>query len=263
MGHRLSSRWASASFGGRIYWNAAPSGLRHGLLPVAGHAAAPPACAAPACDIPAFVTTASTTPADATPAPAKTASVTKSAASDPLGDDPTRASLPMSRLLIAMCLIVGLVLLSLGGLLASDGASGMALALGVPAAVVGVTVVSIGTTLPEMVTSVMAVRKGQTDLAMGNAIGSCLFNAGAIFGLVELVVPPGVDGALVIPLGHMGILAGALVPISRTFGKTVSRSEGGALLASHAVLLALSALTASRRQHHRIGAAACIASGRS
>lgn len=164
------------------------------------------------------------------------------AAADTLGDDPTREKAPMGWMMIAACFAGGLALLSCGGSLASDGASGIAIALGVPAATVGVTVVSIGTTLPEMVTGVMAVRKGQTDLAMGNAIGSCLFNAGAIFGIVGLVAPPGVDGSLTLPLAYMGILAIALVPISRTFGKTVSRLEGGLLLGSYVVFLVVSAL---------------------
>lgn len=164
------------------------------------------------------------------------------AAADTLGDDPTREKAPMGWVMIAACFVGGLALLSYGGSLASDGASGIAIDLGVPAAVVGVTIVSIGTTLPEIVTGVMAVRKGQTDLAMGNAIGSCLFNAGAIFGLVGLISPPGVDGSLTLPLAYMGILTLALVPISRTFGKTVSRLEGGLLLASYAAFLVASAL---------------------
>ncbi len=168
------------------------------------------------------------------------------AAADTLGDDPTRDKGPMGWLMIASCFAGGLALLSFGGSLASDGASGIALALGVPAAIVGVTIVSIGTTLPEMVTGVMAVRKGQTDLAMGNAIGSCLFNAGAIFGIVGLVSPPGVDATLTLPIAYMGILAIALVPISRTFGKTVSRLEGGLLLASYAAFLAVSAVMVTR-----------------
>lgn len=166
------------------------------------------------------------------------------AAAETLGDDPTREKAPMGWLMIGACFVGGLVLLSLGGSLASDGASGIALALGVPAAIVGVTIVSIGTTLPEMVTGLMAVRKGQTDLAMGNAIGSCLFNGGAIFGVVGLVSPPGVDSSLTLPLAYMGILAIMLVPISRTFGKTVSRLEGGVLLASYAGFLVLSAVRA-------------------
>lgn len=167
-------------------------------------------------------------------------------AADTLGQDPTREKAPMGWLMIAACFAGGLILLSLGGSFASDGASGMALALGVPAAIVGVTIVSIGTTLPEMVTGVMAVRKGQTDLAMGNAIGSCLFNAGAIFSIVGLISPPVVDDSLTLPLAYMGILAIALVPMSRTFRKTVSRIEGGLLLASYAGFLAVSAFMATK-----------------
>lgn len=165
---------------------------------------------------------------------------------DPLGDDPLRGPHPMGWFMIGACFIGGLVLLSLGGSLASDGASGIALAMGVPAAVVGVTIVAIGTTLPEMVTGVMAVRKGQTDLAMGNAIGSCLFNAGAIFGIVGLVATPSVDAALALPLAYMGLLAVALIPISRTRRRTISRVEGALLLGSYAVFLAASALSVPR-----------------
>jgi cation:H+ antiporter len=168
------------------------------------------------------------------------------AAADTLGSDPTRDKAPMGWIMIASCFIGGLALLSFGGSLASDGASGIALGLGVPAAIVGVTIVSIGTTLPEMVTGVMAVRKGQNDLAVGNAIGSCLFNAGGIFGVVGLIAPPGMDGALMLPLAYMGVLALALVPISRTFGKTISRLEGGLLLASYAIFLVISAFAAAR-----------------
>ncbi len=166
------------------------------------------------------------------------------AAADTLGDDPTREPRPMGWLMIGACFIGGLVLLSIGGGLASDGASGMAIALGLPAAVVGVTIVSIGTTMPELVTGIMAMRKGQTDLAMGNAIGSCLFNAGAIFGLVGLISPPGHSDALMVPLGYMALLAIALVPISRTFKKTVSRLEGALLLISYAIFIAISGVQA-------------------
>ncbi|MCI0362781.1 MAG: sodium:calcium antiporter [Phycisphaerales bacterium] len=165
------------------------------------------------------------------------------AKTETIGEDPMRGKAPMGWIMIASCFIGGLALLGFGGLFGSDGASGIALRLGVPAAIVGVTIVSIGTTLPELVTGIMAVRKGQTDLAMGNAIGSCLFNAGAIFGLVGLIWPPTPDGSLSLPLGYMGLLALALVPISRTFGKTVSRFEAILLLSSYAVFLAISAIT--------------------
>lgn len=164
------------------------------------------------------------------------------AAADTLGPDPTDTPKLLTWPIIAVFFVVGLGMLSIGGSFASDGASGLAIALGVPAAIVGVTIVSIGTTLPEMVTGVMAVRKGQTDLAMGNAIGSCLFNAGFIFGITGLVAPPVADATFTIPLAYMGLLALALVPISRSFNKTVSRLEGGLLLASYVGFLVLSAV---------------------
>lgn len=160
--------------------------------------------------------------------------------------DPTRDVRPMGWIMIGTCFVGGLALLSIGGSLASDGASGFALALGVPAAIVGVTIVSIGTTLPELVTSVLALRKGQTDLAVGNAIGSCLFNAGAIFGIVGLVLPPGVGDELTLPLSYMGVLAIVLIPICRTDRNTVSRLEGGLLLTSYLLFLAASAHLATK-----------------
>lgn len=167
-------------------------------------------------------------------------------AADTLGPDPARVTKLLTWPMISLFFAVGLGLLSLGGSLASDGASALALSLGVPAAIVGVTIVSIGTTLPEMVTGIMAVRKGQTDLAMGNAIGSCLFNAGFIFGATGLIAPPpqASSADFTLPLAYMGLLAIALVPISRTFGKTVSRLEGGLLLASYAAFLTISAVRA-------------------
>lgn len=167
-------------------------------------------------------------------------------AADAPSADPMLGKAPMGWYLIGACFIGGLVLLSFGGSLASDGASGFAISIGIPASIVGVTVVAIGTTLPELVTSILAVRKGQTDLAMGNAVGSCLFNAGAIFGLSALLAPPGVDQTLVLPLIYMGALSVALIPISRSGGKTVSRLEGAGLLLTYAAFLGVSALLASR-----------------
>ncbi len=151
---------------------------------------------------------------------------------------------------IAACFAVGLPLLGYGGSLASDGAVGIAAGLGVPPAIIGVTIVSIGTTLPELITGLMAVRMGQSDLAMGNAIGSCLFNVCAIFGIAGLIAPPevgGMAGPFAVPMITMAVLAVVLIPMSRTTGRTVSRIEGGILLAMYAAFLALSAVLAMGR----------------
>lgn len=160
----------------------------------------------------------------------------------PVEEVPAHGAPPMRWTLIVLCFIGGLALLSVGGSMASDGAAGLAIGLGIPAAVVGVTIVSVGTTLPELFTGVLAVRRGQTDLAMGNVVGSCLFNAGAIFGVVGLIQPPLVEGVLPIALIFMAVLAIALIPISRTRAQTVSRFEGAFLLSTYLVFLAVAAL---------------------
>ncbi len=165
---------------------------------------------------------------------------------DGVAADASRAVFPLGWTMIAACFIGGLVLLSIGGSLTSDAASGIAVTLGAPAAVVGVTVVSIGTTLPELVTGIIAVRRGRSELAMGNAIGSCLFNTGAIFGAVGVLSPPGSVDDLSIALVYMAALGLALIPISRTVDKTVSRWKGGMLLASYALFLAILAVKALR-----------------
>lgn len=162
-----------------------------------------------------------------------------------LGDDPTMPGPPMAWGGIAAWFVGGLGALGLGGWLASDGASGLAVLAGVPPSVVGVTVVSIGTTMPELVTGLTAVRRGQTDLALGNALGSCLFNAGAIFGLTGLISPPVIEPGFGVALGYMGVLAASLIVICRSYGRTVSRIEGAALLVSYAAFLALSAVRAT------------------
>lgn len=153
---------------------------------------------------------------------------------------------PMSWALIILSFVVGLALLTGGGSLASDGATAIALALGIPAAIVGVTIVSIGTTLPELVTSIVAQRRGATDLAMGNVIGSCLFNTGAVFGLVGVIEPPVADGSLHISLIYMVMLGIALIPISRMGSRTISRIEGGGLLLSYLAFLSIAAVQSNR-----------------
>jgi cation:H+ antiporter len=166
------------------------------------------------------------------------------AVDDPLGEDPSQGGPPMGWLMIALAFIGGLALLSFGGALASDGASRLALALGMSAAVVGVTIVSIGTTMPELVTGILAVRRSQTDLAMGNVLGSCLFNSGAVLGVAGLIGPAGSVPSLSLPLIFMAVFAVMLIPISRTFGKRIARIEGMLLLAGYTAFLVAAGLVA-------------------
>ena len=80
-------------------------------------------------------------------------------------------------------LIIGFLLLIKGADLFVDGASGIAKKLGVPAVIIGLTIVSLGTSAPELAVSISASLKGSNDITMGNVLGSNLFNLLAALGL--------------------------------------------------------------------------------
>jgi len=101
--------------------------------------------------------------------------------------------------------------------------------MGVPPSVLAVTLLSLGTTLPELVVSAVAARQGKSDVAVGNILGSCIFNGLAVTGLAALVSPLHVPAELVaLPLPMFG--AGALLFYLLTQDKRVSGWEGGLLV---------------------------------
>ena len=103
--------------------------------------------------------------------------------------------------LMAACLIVlGLACLVVGSNLFVDAATRVAQTLGVSEAVIGLTIVAGGTSLPELATSVVAARKGQSAIAIGNVIGSNIFNVLMIVGITGLVCPMDIQGITVVDL---------------------------------------------------------------
>ena len=84
---------------------------------------------------------------------------------------------------------VGLAGIIFGGKLVVDNASTLATKFGMSEKLVGLTIVAIGTSLPELVTSIVAAKKGENDIAVGNAIGSCIFNVILILGLCSIIEP--------------------------------------------------------------------------
>lgn len=90
---------------------------------------------------------------------------------------------------MALYMLVGLVGLPLGAYLTVEGATGIARAHGVSDAIIGLTIVAMGTSLPELVTTVIAALRRQCGLALGNVLGSNLFNILAIMGLTSMVTP--------------------------------------------------------------------------
>ncbi len=114
------------------------------------------------------------------------------ARADALGRGAARAPHPgiWSR---SALVLAGLAALFFGGELIVDGATGLALGLGISDRVVGLTVVAMGTSLPELASSLIAALRGQTEVAVGNVIGSCVFNLLGIFGVAALAHPLPVD----------------------------------------------------------------------
>ena len=84
---------------------------------------------------------------------------------------------------------LGLTGIIFGGKIVVNNASKIAMALGMSEMLVGLTIVAIGTSLPELVTSIVAAKKGENDIAIGNAIGSCLFNIVLILGFCSILEP--------------------------------------------------------------------------
>lgn len=125
---------------------------------------------------------------------------------------------------------LGLACLIVGSNLFVDGATAVASLLGVSEAVIGLTVVAGGTSLPELATSVVAARKGQCAIAMGNVIGSNVFNILMILGITGIIHPMSILGITSLDLTVM-LLSIVLLWMFSFTKYTVARWEGGLLVA--------------------------------
>ena len=125
-------------------------------------------------------------------------------------------------------IVIGLALLVLGARWLVDGAVAIAKTFGVSELVIGLTIVAAGTSLPEVATSVVAALRGERDIAVGNVVGSNIYNILAIAGVAALVTPGGLDVAPAIlrfDLPVMIAVALACLPIFAT-GHVIARWEG-------------------------------------
>lgn len=137
-------------------------------------------------------------------------------------------SRPVPLWLAVLLLAAGIALLVFGAQLLVAGAVSIATALGVSSLVIGLTVVAIGTSLPELATSLIAIIRGETDMAVGNVVGSNIFNIGMVLGLPAILFGEGIPvapAAIAIDLPLMLATAVALLPIAFT-GFIVKRWEG-------------------------------------
>ncbi len=133
------------------------------------------------------------------------------------------------QLLINLAYIaVGLVLLVIGSRWLVDGSITIARIFGVDELVIGLTIVAVGTSLPELATSVVASLKGERDIAVGNVVGSNIFNILAVLGLAGIVSPAGVtvsDAAIRFDIPIMIAVAIACLPVFVS-GNLIARWEG-------------------------------------
>lgn len=131
---------------------------------------------------------------------------------------------------------VGLGVLILGSRLLVDNAVGVAKSLGVSEAVIGLTIVAAGTSMPEFATSLVAAVRKQPDLAIGNIVGSNIFNILAILGLASMVTPLHAPGISILDCAVMIAFSVFLIPLLYT-GRLLHRVEGATLLALYGVYL--------------------------
>jgi cation:H+ antiporter len=150
----------------------------------------------------------------------------------------------------ASLVILGLALLAIGSNWLVGGAVAFARALGVSELILGLTVIAVGTSLPELATSIIAGLRGARDIAVGNIIGSNIFNILAGFGLTAMIAPGGVQvsqAALRFDIPVMIASAAACLPIFY-IGHSISRWEGGLFLGYYIAYTIYLILTATR--HH-------------
>jgi len=161
----------------------------------------------------------------------------RSAANDPIAMDyeaeiPTGVSMPMA----FVWLVVGLATLLIGAELLVDGAIGIAKMLGVSEVVIGITIVAFGTSLPELAVSLASALKGEYGLAIGNIVGSNIFNLLAVIGVAATIEPAALAPS-VLSLHIFVMVAFTLVLFAMTYdydGKAqLSRLEGLALFIAY------------------------------
>jgi cation:H+ antiporter len=125
-------------------------------------------------------------------------------------------------------IFLGLALLVLGARLLVDSSVTLARAFGVSEAVIGLTIVAVGTSMPELATSVVALRK-QSDISIGNIVGSNIYNLLAILGVSGVIFPLSAPGLRAVDLGLMLATSVLLLPLMWS-GFVLKRWEGGLLL---------------------------------
>ena len=161
--------------------------------------------------------------------------IAKKQAADPLGQEfSDEMKISKSGVALDVLMVIGgLVMLVFGARFLVDSAIVIAKALGLSEAVIGLTIVAVGTSLPEFATSLIAAIKRESDIAVGNIVGSNIFNILGILGVSAFITPLSSSGITGIDLGVMAAFALALWGFSAT-GHRITRLEGLVMLLAYA-----------------------------
>lgn len=163
----------------------------------------------------------------------------KAAKKDSVKDEENTSEIKMSKnILLSLIGVVGIVF---GGNLVVDSATNIAYALGMSEKLVGLTIVAVGTSLPELVTSIVAALKGENDIALGNVLGSNIFNLVLILGASATITPIAVSGVMIIDfiiLIAVTLFIGALIFFNKKGEKRLGRLEGIILVGIYVAYLA-------------------------
>lgn len=152
---------------------------------------------------------------------------TKGKAEQEYGEDFPAGSMGLGKSVLLV--VAGLGVLVVASQLFVGGAVVLAKSWGVTEAVIGLTVVAVGTSMPELATSLVAVVRGHGEVAIGNVVGSNIFNVLGILGIAALINPIDTSGLSRVDLATMVVAALAMLPAARS-GGVISRLEGAVLL---------------------------------
>jgi cation:H+ antiporter len=136
----------------------------------------------------------------------------------------------------AFYVALGIGLLVPGASLFIDGASMIGREFGLGEAVIGLSIVAFGTSLPELATTVLAAVRQESDIAIGNVVGSSIFNILGILGITTLISPIEGSGVAIYDVGLMIVLSVLLIPLAWT-GFKIDRFEGGILVIVYVVYM--------------------------
>ena len=129
-------------------------------------------------------------------------------------------------------IIIGLILLTVGAFFTVDNAVIIAKEIGLSERIIGLTLVAVGTSLPELITSIVAAKRGHTDISVGNILGSNIFNILAILGISSSITAISVNDSMWTDYVFMILFAVILLPIIKT-GLKIGKIEGILLVAGY------------------------------